>query len=435
MLEKMIKWMTDRRGVVYYSMSYRNGQRINAAGVLSSSGRPGYDCSSAVYYSLVDAGFLPPTAWIGNTDSLYGDLERNGWTRLPLDASGNAKTQRGDIFLWGKRGASGGSFGHTGVFVDADNIIHCNYGNNGITINNHDAFWVAAGQPSYTFYRYVGKPAPSTGINRGDTVVFPNSYIVEQRATVNGITQVAAKALYVRNFDWTDNGVAVAGINKVDDDGYHLEGIAGVGDRFVIPGLFTVKDVVADGGTNYALVTVGGYEVWIATSALTKSITGKARPVARPKPVEPAPVEPEAPAPKTPETPPEPVEEEPKTDPEPQPEAPQEPDKPVKEDNNMAFSQEQAQEILTQTKSIQELANDVAGSEAVKEITDGISKKTKVIVYLIGDTLIGLGLVLPSIIVGFNLKMEVFQVVSLSTGLATAGAFILTMFGIYKNGK
>ena len=101
----------------------------------------------------------------------------------------------------------------------------------------------------------------------------------------------------------------------------------------------------------------------------------------------------------------------------------------------MAFSQEQAQEILTQTKSIQELANDIAGSEAVKEITDGISKKTKVIVYLIGDTLIGLGLVLPSIIVGFNLKMEVFQVVSLSTGLATAGAFILTMFGIYKNGK
>ncbi len=35
-------------------------------------------------------------------------LEKNGWVRLSEDANGEADTQRGDIFIWGIRGNSGG---------------------------------------------------------------------------------------------------------------------------------------------------------------------------------------------------------------------------------------------------------------------------------------------------------------------------------------
>lgn len=406
MLEKMIKWMTDRRGAVYYSMSYRNGQRINAAGVLSSSGRPGYDCSSAVYYSLVDAGFLPPTTWIGNTDSLYGDLERNGWTRLPLDASGNAKTQRGDIFLWGKRGASTGAFGHTGTFVDADNIIHCNYANNGITVNNHDAFWMASGRPEYAFYRYTGNPAPATGIQRGDRVMFAGSHQVEQRATVNGITQVAAKSLYIHNFDWTDNGIAVSGIAKVDKDGYWLSGITGVGERFVIPGAMTVNDVAADRGVSYALVTVGGYEVWVAVSALTEigaGHAGKPFPSERPKPVDPPkPVEPEKPAEPEPEKPVE-------------PEAPKEPienQEPIEQpkEDEMAFSKEEAQEIKINSQAV---------LDANTEFTPIISDKVKTIAYFVTDTSAILSSLVLTVLAIFG-QVDGVVAVTLSTAVSTA---------------
>ena len=94
MIDALINWFMARKGRVTYSMTYRNGPSS-------------YDCSSAVYLALIEAGFLPKGSWVGNTDSLYGDLERNGWEKLPLDANGNADTRRGDIFLWGKRGASG----------------------------------------------------------------------------------------------------------------------------------------------------------------------------------------------------------------------------------------------------------------------------------------------------------------------------------------
>lgn len=46
--------------------------------------------------------------------------------------------------------------GHTGIFVDPDNIIHCNYGYNGITVNNHDYIWSANGSPPCHIFRYYG---------------------------------------------------------------------------------------------------------------------------------------------------------------------------------------------------------------------------------------------------------------------------------------
>lgn len=146
-IEAMIKWMKDREGKVTYSMTNRLGPNS-------------YDCSSSVYFSLIAGGFLPSGS-MGNTDTLFGDLERNNWRQV-APVNGNYKVQRGDLFIWGARGASGGASGHTGIFVDSvDNIIHCNYGYNGITTNNHDVIWGYNGRPPITVYRSAAaKPEP-----------------------------------------------------------------------------------------------------------------------------------------------------------------------------------------------------------------------------------------------------------------------------------
>ena len=57
-IENMIKWFKDREGKVTYSMNSRLGPNS-------------YDCSSAVYFSLIAGGFLPSGTGIGNTDSLF----------------------------------------------------------------------------------------------------------------------------------------------------------------------------------------------------------------------------------------------------------------------------------------------------------------------------------------------------------------------------
>lgn len=85
-----------------------------------------------------------------------------------------------------------------------------------------------------------------------------------------------------------------------------------------------------------------------------------------------------------------------------------------------------------QQTEVQRLADDVAASEVVKDLVAGVSKKTKMRVYIIGDTLIGLGLIVPNAAIVFGVT-DMIRVVALSGLLATAGAFVLTMFGIYKS--
>lgn len=158
--EQMIKWMSDRQGKVTYSMNSRLGPNS-------------YDCSSAVYFALVAGGFLP-TGTMGNTDSLFGHLEANGWKKLP-EINDYIDAKRGDIFIWGTRGASGGAAGHTGIFTDKDNIIHCNYGYNGITVNNHDQIWSYNNGPENTIYRFYGVQSGSNGgITTGQKVKLLN---------------------------------------------------------------------------------------------------------------------------------------------------------------------------------------------------------------------------------------------------------------------
>lgn len=124
-VEKMIKWMEDHhrtKGNYPYSMVRRNLD-------------PGLDCSSSVYYALIDGGFLPKGTPIGNTETLF---KLNG--KIFKEIFSYDEVQRGDIFIRGGEGRSAGAGGHTGIFMRKDKIIHSNYSNNGISINDENSY-------------------------------------------------------------------------------------------------------------------------------------------------------------------------------------------------------------------------------------------------------------------------------------------------------
>jgi hypothetical protein len=152
-IDKMIQWFKDREGKVTYSMTNRYGPNS-------------YDCSSAVYYSLIAGGFLPSGS-MGNTETLYG-LE--GSLLLPIK---RAEVKKGDIFVAGIKGGSGGSDGHTGVFLSNDTIIHCTYPKNGIATTLATG-WMGdySGLPVY-YYRLKGSENnyPSVTFDKKVTVV------------------------------------------------------------------------------------------------------------------------------------------------------------------------------------------------------------------------------------------------------------------------
>ena len=166
-MDKVIEWFQQRQGRVSYSMINRNG---------ASS----YDCSSSIYHALIYAGILPQGFRIGNTETEFVDLPKFGFQRIEADSNGYIPTQRGDIFIWGKQGQTSGAGGHTGIYLDSDNIIHCSYGYNGIHTDNHD--WLAGinGVQDLTIFRYTGKPqntpAPAPQAEAIDGVIIIGSH-------------------------------------------------------------------------------------------------------------------------------------------------------------------------------------------------------------------------------------------------------------------
>lgn len=143
-IAKTLAWMQARKGKVTYSMSQRTGPSS-------------YDCSSAVFYALASGGFTK-FDYPGNTETLYG-LE--GKLLKPI---GRGDARKGDIFVSGKKGGSGGSAGHTGIFLANNEIIHCSYSKNGIAVTPANG-WMGdySGLPVHC-YRLAGvAEVPSTG--------------------------------------------------------------------------------------------------------------------------------------------------------------------------------------------------------------------------------------------------------------------------------
>lgn len=150
-IETAIAWMEAREGRVSYSMEYRDGD-------------DSYDCSSSMYYSLRSAG-ASSAGWAVNTEYMHDWLIKNGYELIAENTECNAR--RGDIFIWGRKGASAGAFGHTGMFIDSDNIIHCNYAYNGISVNSHDERWYYSGQPYFYIYRLTNPNAEPEEVKKG----------------------------------------------------------------------------------------------------------------------------------------------------------------------------------------------------------------------------------------------------------------------------
>lgn len=290
-----IQWYQDKMAQgITYSMVLRYGP-------------DSYDCSSAGYYALIAGGFFPVGIHIGNTDSLYDDLEKYGWVQVPADANGNVATERGDACIWGVRGQSAGANGHFMEFVSEPNIIHCSGGYNGIHVDNHDWLNSINGYPPITVYRFAGH-APSFDNNPVDQVVeagsvirFDKAYRVDDLQTVENDWQIQTTELCHADFTWQDNGIPASIVVKVDGAGYATaDQELAVGSEYVIPGKFTVLDVGQDGDRWLAQIDVGdGLKTWVdleTTTEIKASDNGHPTPPQAPTPPPPTPPTP-APSP------------------------------------------------------------------------------------------------------------------------------------------
>ena len=294
-MDKVIEWFQQRQGRVSYSMDYRNGPNS-------------YDCSSAIYHALIYAGILPQGFRIGNTETEFVDLPKFGFQRIEADANGYIPTQRGDIFIWGKQGYTLGANGHTGIYLDSDNIIHCAYAYNGIHTDNHDDLARVNNTQYLTIFRYTGKPqnAPAPApqpeaiddvINIGSHFKIAKSMRVAEVNIHEDRRELKIDELCPRGFTWAENGVPAGWAVKVDGDGYKIDGEINTGDLVKLQGAFIAQEVVQNDGMWFALVKRDGVDVWMELTPVTEVSAGDGgtvseyrpapQPVEEPKPAEP----------------------------------------------------------------------------------------------------------------------------------------------------
>ena len=272
-MDKVIEWFAQRQGRVSYSMNYRNGPSS-------------YDCSSSIYHALIYAGILPQGFRIGNTETEFVDLPKFGFQRIEADINGYIPTQRGDIFIWGKQGYTNGADGHTGIFIDQNNIIHCAYGYNGIHIDNHDKLAEINNTQYLTIFRYIGKPqnvpAPTPyvekiddEINVGSHLKFNQKFTVVETREADGRKEARINELCPVGFTWDENGVPTSWLVKVDNDGYRIGGDINTGDSVKIEGAFVAQEVVQNENMWFAKINRGGIDVWVELTPATEIPAGE----------------------------------------------------------------------------------------------------------------------------------------------------------------
>lgn len=99
------------------------------------------------------------------------------------------------------------------------------------------------------------------------------------------------------------------------------------------------------------------------------------------------------------------------------------------------FTKEDIEAIEKVTDEEAKLVQGLAETDEAQEIIKGISKRTKLVVYIIGDLLLGASAIAPQVAIAVLSGDPYVKINAISGALATAGLFLLTMFGIYKNGK
>lgn len=421
-MDKAIEWFAQRQGRVSYSMNYRNGPSS-------------YDCSSSIYHALIYAGILPQGFRIGNTESMFVDLPKFGFQRIEADINGYIPTQRGDIFIWGKQGYTNGADGHTGVFIDNDNIIHCAYGYNGIHIDNHDKLAEINNTQYLTIFRYTGKPqntpAPAPyvekiddEINVGSHLKFNQIFTVVETREADGRKEARINELCPVGFTWDENGVPTSWLVKVDNDGYRIGGDINAGDSVKIEGAFVAQEVVQNDNMWFAKINRGGIDVWVELTPATEIPAGEfgTRIENRPQPVQtPEIVE------KTPEIKGVISQNEDKKDmsqnivnEEKQEKAPEQPKIKAMPINERKFTEKEV-------KMIEDLQKKALDSVDTTEYTPAISEKAKTTVYFVADLGILVNMLVATICV---IVMPNFtkEILAISGAVATAFAGLKPIF-------
>ena len=438
-MDRAIEWFAQRQGKVSYSMINRNGANS-------------YDCSSSIYHALIYAGILPAGFRIGNTETEFVDLPKFGFQRIEADANGYIPTQRGDIFIWGKQGYTNGAGGHTGVFIDQNNIIHCSYGYNGIHTDNHD--WLAGiNNVQYlTIFRYTGKPQPAPApyvekiddvINVGSHLKFNQTFTVVETRGVEDRKEARINELCPVGFTWDENGVPTSWLVKVDNDGYRIGGDINTGDSVKIEGAFVAQEVVQNDNLWFAKVNRGGVDVWVELTPTTEIPAGDfgTRVENRPTPA-PAPQAAPAPAPveevKTVKTV-EPVVENhipdvrKKVEEEPKPEIKEEK---VAEKNNelpkineRPFTKEELKVLEDSKQEAVKAIEALNEDEQFNELKELIPKPVRLGIYIFGDLLLIGSAVIASYGIGFTQAGMTGGIVG---ALSAGGAGIIAMAKLTK---
>ena len=149
-VKKMIDYAKSRWHQPRYVMG---GGRIGAEADYYSDTD---DCSSFVFKGLKKGEFIPESMWNGSTEDLFR-LAREGKYLKEISYS---EVRQGDIFVKGVEGASGGAYGHTGIFLRKGEIIHCNAGSNWTVTTNNEAegYWWYLDNSDYPvrFFRPIG---------------------------------------------------------------------------------------------------------------------------------------------------------------------------------------------------------------------------------------------------------------------------------------
>lgn len=143
-------------GVIAY-MNSLMAKRVRYSMTGSRTGADGTaDCSGAIYKSLIENG-ASKASWVLNTDSMHSWLESNGFVLVAQNTEWNM--ERGDIIIFGLRNYSGGAAGHIVIAIDGTNVIHCNYGANGVSVNNENTLPYYMG---FYVYRLKGVQKPGS---------------------------------------------------------------------------------------------------------------------------------------------------------------------------------------------------------------------------------------------------------------------------------
>lgn len=151
-MEQAIAWAVSKVGKFTYSMY---GSRTGADGTA--------DCSGFVYTAIRNGGGSN-YGYVPSTETLHDYLLKNGFQLIAENKGWSM--QRGDVVIWGKKGFSAGSGGHTGICLDNQTWVECTGWKNGVITSNHDERLAMNGYPYWYVYRLTSpKPTPEAPKN------------------------------------------------------------------------------------------------------------------------------------------------------------------------------------------------------------------------------------------------------------------------------